>query len=91
MCSESLDYRHGHLDRRPSNAIVVKSSRPRLDERDNRTHALFSVGLNGRTELEWLRERVRNTEQRVHGAQAFPCIHEMRYFRLAHRPVTINY
>ena len=60
--------------------ILAASLRLLLDERDNRTHALLSLELNRRTELEWLRECVSNGEQGVHSAQAFACIHEMRYF-----------
>ena len=60
--------------------ILAASLRLLLDERDNRTHALFSLELNRRTELEWLRDCVSNGEQGVHSAQAFACIHEMRYF-----------
>ena len=57
----------------------------------NPRDALLSVELSRRTELEWLPERMRKSEHRVDGTQAFARIQEMGYLGLAYCPVPINY
>src|SRR5262249_27138536 len=57
-----------------------------LNVSDHHPQSLLGLKVYRWTESERLRERVRNSEHRVDGAQALARIHETRYFGLRYCP-----